>query len=81
MGAADVGDARLGQAEVAHLALAHEIAHRAGDVLDRHRRIDAMLIEEIDMVGAEPAQRPLDRLADVFGRLSRSTPICCRPRT
>ena len=42
----------FGEAEEANLALAHELRHRADDVLDRHRGIDAMLIEQIDVVGA-----------------------------
>ena len=62
--AADVGDAGLGQAEVENLALAHQVADRAGDLLDRHGRIDAMLVEEVDPVGREAAQRSFDRRAD-----------------
>ena len=65
--AADRLLARLGQAEEAHLALAHELGHRADDVLDRHRGIDAVLVEQVDVVGAQPAQRAFDRLADVLG--------------
>ena len=65
MGAADVGDAGLRQAEVAHLALPDEVGDGAGDVLDRHGRIDPVLIEEVDMVGLEPLERAFHRLADV----------------
>ena len=41
-----------------------KIADRAGDLLDRHGRIDAVLVEQIDMVRAEPAERSLDGRAD-----------------
>jgi hypothetical protein len=45
---------------VQNLALGHEVLNRSGDVLDRDFRVDAMLIEEVDAVGAEPLERPLD---------------------
>ena len=66
VGAADRSLAGLGEAEEAHLALANEVGHRAHDVLDRHGGIDAVLVEQVDVVGAEAAQRALDRLADVL---------------
>ena len=31
------------------LAFTHQLADRAGDVLDRHGRIDAVLVEEVDI--------------------------------
>ena len=46
--AADRLHARLRQAEVLDLALADQLLHRARDVLDRHVRIDAVLVEEVD---------------------------------
>ena len=63
--AADRLLARFGEAEEAHLPFAHELGHRADDVLDRHRGIDAMLVEQIDVIGLQPAQRAFDGLADV----------------
>ncbi len=48
--------ARLGKSEEANLPLAHEIRHRADDVLDRHRGIDPVLIKQIDVVGLQSAQ-------------------------
>ncbi len=64
MSAADIGDASLRQAEIKNLALAHEVADRSCDLLDRDVRIDPMLVEEVDPVGPEAAQRALDRRAD-----------------
>ena len=43
-----------------------ERGHRADHVLDRHRGVDAVLVEQVDVVGPEPAQRALDGLADVL---------------
>ena len=40
--------ARFGKAEVLDLACLDQVLHRAGDVLDRHVRVDAVLVEEID---------------------------------
>src|SRR5256885_12218733 len=67
VGAAEGLLAGFGEAEEAHLPLADERGHGAHDVLDRHRWIDAVLIEQIDVVRLKPAQRALDRLADVRG--------------
>ena len=63
--AADRLLARLGESEEADLALAHELGHGAHHVLDGHGGIDAVLIEEVDVVGGEAAQRALDGRADV----------------
>ena len=49
------------------LALLDELLHRAGDILDRHVRVDAVLIEQVDDVGIEPLERGLRDLLDVFG--------------
>ncbi len=66
VGAAHRGRGRLGQAEVADLAGSDQVANGAGHILDRHRGVDPVLIHEVDAVGAQPAQRSLDGLADVF---------------
>src|SRR6201999_479731 len=34
---------------------------------DRHRRVDAVLVVQVDVIGAEAAQRPLETLAGVGG--------------
>src|SRR6185295_3277461 len=53
------------ETEVLHLAFTNQVAHGTRDVFDRHVRIDAMLIEEVDPVGLEPFQRSLRDVADV----------------
>ena len=57
MRAADRLRARLGEAEVLHLALLDQLLDRAGDVFDRHVRVDAMLIEQVDAVGPQALER------------------------
>jgi hypothetical protein len=58
--------AAVRKAEVQNLALSDQLFDRAGDVLDRDVRIDAMLIEKIDAVGAEALERGIDDRLDVF---------------
>ena len=67
VGAADRLHAGLGQAEVADLALVDEVLDGAGDVLDRDVRVDAVLVEQVDRVGAQSLQRALDAAADRLG--------------
>src|SRR5215468_11006078 len=38
----------FGKAKVLHLTLLDQLLHGSGDVFDRHVRINAMLVEEID---------------------------------
>ena len=54
---------RLGQAEVLDLALLDQVLHRAGHVLDRHVRVDAVLIEQVDRVDLQPLRASLGDLA------------------
>ena len=67
MGAADSLCAGLRQPEMFHLALADELLDRARHVLDWHIEIDAMLVEQVDDLDAEPLQRRVADLADVLG--------------
>ena len=46
----------------------HQLGQRADGLLDRRVRVDAVLVVEVDVVGAEPLQRALDRAAHVLGR-------------
>jgi hypothetical protein len=46
----------LGQTEVSDLPLLDQLLHSTGDVLDRHVRIDAVLIVQIDVVGLQPPE-------------------------
>ena len=69
MGAANGPGTGLGQAEMADLALGDQVADGAGNVLDRHGRIDAVLIEQVDPVGAQALQRGFGHGLDMGGRL------------
>ena len=61
------GDRRLAQADVADLAFADQIRHRAHDVFDRHLRIDPVLIIKIDLLHAQAPQAALDGAPDILG--------------
>src|SRR5947207_4340690 len=65
--AADRPLTRLREAEKAHLPFAHELRHRADDVLDRNVLVDAVLVEQVDGIGSEPPERPFHRVADMLG--------------
>src|SRR5438874_9097735 len=67
MGAPDALGVRLAEPEVAHLSLLDEAAHRADRVLDRHARVDAVLVVEVDRVDPQPLQAGLARLLHIFG--------------
>ena len=67
VGAADRLRPGLGEAEPAHLARRDQLADRAGDVLHRHVRVDAVLVEQVDAVRPEPPERALDGAPDVVG--------------
>src|SRR5439155_19006310 len=57
--------AGLAYAQIAHLALAHQITHCSDRVLDRHGRIDAMDVIKVDDIGFEPVQAALAARLDV----------------
>ena len=65
--AADRVRAGLAETEKAHLALLDELSHRPCNVLDRDVGIDAVLVEHVEVVGAQEAQAVLGHLAYVFG--------------
>ncbi len=71
--AADRLGARLGEAEVAHLAGRHELGHRAHRLLDRRVGVDAVLVVEVDVIDAEAPERALARAAHVGRRCRRSS--------
>src|SRR5215203_2735766 len=56
----------LREAEKADLPFAHQVGHRADDIFDRHLWVNAMLIEQIDAICRESAQRPFDRIANAL---------------
>lgn len=57
----------LREPEAADLALLDELAHRARDVLDRHLRVDAMLVEDVEPLDPEPSEGGRRDGADLFG--------------
>jgi hypothetical protein len=65
VGAAQRFGAGFGQADVAHLALAHQLRHGAHRVLDRRLGIDPVLVVQVDRLDAEPLQRRLAGLANI----------------
>ena len=52
---------------MAHLARLDELLDRAGDVLDRHVGVDAMLVQQVDRVDPQPPQGRLGGPPDVLG--------------
>src|SRR5262249_3494110 len=65
IGAADALGVRLAKAEMAHLALLDEAAHRADRVLERPTGIDAVRGIEVYRVNAESGEARLASLLDV----------------
>src|SRR6188474_481886 len=86
--AADVPLAGFREAEIEHLTLAYQVGHCTDDVLDRHRGIDAMLVQQVDPVGLQPPERALDPLLHTFrpaiqsrhASLDREPELCCDDR-
>lgn len=67
---ADLGDAPgavVGDAEIAHLARADQVTHRAHRLFQRSRVIFLVQIVDVDVIGAEPLQA-------LVGRLQHPTP-------
>ena len=46
------------------LALLDQLPDRAGNVFDGHAGVDPVLVEQVDPLGSEPAQRSLHRLLE-----------------
>jgi hypothetical protein len=67
MGSANVFNARFGKTEEANLAFTHEITNGACYILHRNDPIDPMLVEQIDVIDAEPEKRCVGDFTDVFG--------------
>src|SRR5262245_46619682 len=67
MSAADAFGPGFAEAEIANLALFDEPRHRADRLLDRHRRIDPVLVVEVDDIDAEPLEAGVAGLGDIGG--------------
>jgi hypothetical protein len=57
--------ARFAQAEVSHLSLLHQFRHGADGLFDGDVRIDAVLVEQVDMVDPQPSERTFAGIAHV----------------
>ena len=55
VGAADGAGSGFGKAEMADFPCFDELFDGAGDVLDGYLGVDAVLVEEVDPVGAQPS--------------------------
>jgi hypothetical protein len=49
------------------LTFRDQLLDRACDIFHRHSRIDAVLVEQVDVVGPQPLQRTFDHVAEVLG--------------
>src|SRR5260370_34310750 len=67
MGSRNVFNARFGKTEEANLAFTHDFTDGPCYILHRHGPIDPMLVEQIDVIDAEPEKRCVGDLADAFG--------------
>jgi hypothetical protein len=63
------GDLRWGS------VLPDDVPDGAGHVLDRDGGVDAVLVEQVDAVGAQPAQRRVDHLPDVLRAAVEAAPL------
>ena len=65
VGSADCAGTGLGETDVADLAFGDQLGESAGGVFDSGVRVDAMLVVQVDVVGAEPPEGALQRGTDV----------------
>ena len=77
MSAADRLCAGLRQPEMFHLTLGDESLDCGRHVFDRHIEIDAMLVEQVDDLDAEPLQRRIADLTDVLGPAIHAGVFAC----
>lgn len=66
----------LGQSVFTDLSFRDQILKNACDILDRNGGVDTMLVEQIDVIGPQPSQRPFQRPLDAFGP---AVPAIVRP--
>ena len=91
LGALDLLDVDVGEADVADLALVLELGQRADRVLDRHLRVDRVQLVEVDPLELQPPQRvlaaaleplrPAVRLPPSRARAARSPPLVAITRS
>ena len=56
----------LRQAQIAHLAFPHKLGHGADRILNRHIRIDSMLVVQVDHLYTKTLQTGITALAYIF---------------
>ena len=66
----DLAGRERGGADVADLALVHEVGERRQRLVDVRARVDAVDLVEVDPVGAQSPQRVLDRADDPAARVA-----------
>jgi len=66
VGAADGPRSSLGQTEMLYLTFLDQIFHGSRDILDGHVEIDPMLVEQVNGIDPQSAERGLGNLLDVF---------------
>jgi len=57
---------RLRQAEVLHFPRRDQVLDRPRDILDRHVRVDAVLVEQVDGLDLQPRQHRVHDVTDVI---------------
>lgn len=75
MGAADGFGAGFGHAEVPDLAFLDELLDGSCGVFNGDVEVDAVLVEEVDGIDAETAERGFRHLADVLGAAVEFVPL------
>src|SRR5688500_14064521 len=66
MSTSDSLRSRFGESPMQNFSLIHQVLDRSSNGFDRHFRIDAMLIEKVYAVGAQPFERSFNDLLDVI---------------
>ncbi len=79
MGTADGLHPGFGKAEVPYFTLPDQLFHRSGHILDRHFRIDSMLIEQIDGVGPESFKGSFGDFFDMLRSTVQHRCTLCSP--
>ena len=78
VGLADVGDARFRQSKEPDLAHLDEFLHRADGLLDRHIRVDPVLVIQVDVVDAEATQGVIASPVNILGSAADAHPGAVR---
>lgn len=68
-------DTGFGQAEIPDLAFGNQILNRTGHILDRHFRIDTMLVKQVDHICLQAFQRRFSHFTDMPGTAVQFRPF------